>query len=328
MAWLAAGYKPYSVRIDSPGMPPVWQSYSRAEPLSFIIGSIADAVEISKFQDIDPEKGPDEQTKAMWGSIIAGISQNTMSKSFLTGLSDFTNMMSDPQRYFDHWWKSLASAQIPFSALRRDLTKIQDPLIREAWTAADKIKATSGIPGISENAPLKLDPYGDPITYDEGAYLGVMSPYPDKSMSIDPIKLKIADLMVNTNKVAISRPTKFIDGVKLTAQEYHDYLELSRKKSKIQINGVGRNFMGALKWLMNSRVQFEGKNVKFTDLPPDLQVEKIRDIQRDFDTLARYTMLSDKKYKDLQERHTRRQIEHTRRLYGDQAAQQMERALQ
>ena len=205
-------------RVENPVTGEVtYQSYQRAEPLAFIIGATADAVEILSHAEFDDELTPEEeQAMQLVNAVVAGIAENTMSKTFLSGVADAIQAMDDPQRYFKGWTDRMAGAMVPYSALRRDLSRIDDPYIRQAWTLAEKLRSSSGIPGWSEEGPLSLDMYGQPRKYRNGAILGVLSPFPDRDMERDPVKHEIAALMEQTNLVPVTMPSKRIDGLKLS----------------------------------------------------------------------------------------------------------------
>ncbi len=274
---MAAGWKPYSIVYDDPITGKrQYQSYQRAEPLSYVIGATADMVEISKFMDYDDETlEADEKVNRLASSIIAGIAQNTMSKTFLSGIADFNQMTTDPARYAKNYFQRFGSAMIPFSGTRRDLSKIQDPYVRDAWTFSDKLRKSSGIPGWSEESPNKLDLYGDVIYHMNGDILGVLSPFPNSPSTTDPVKLEIANIMTESRRVAITIPAKRVEGMKLTAEEYYDLQTFSRKELKI-----GKyTFYDALRKTINSNL-YQAATV-------DTKVTLLRDVQIGFDKAAK-----------------------------------------
>ena len=270
----ATGWKPYSVVVEIDGKKH-YQSYQRAEPLAYVLGAVADMVEIQNYGD-DELDSDDERVNEMTAAIVAAIAENTMNKTFLQGVSDFTQMMSKPEQYFKTWSQNMATAQIPFSGLRRDLSKIQDPYARTAWELADKIKKDSGFPGYSEEVPANLDLYGDPRYHPTGSLLGIMSPFPDSKKTEDEVKLEVVRVMQASRKVPITMPSKRIDGVKLTAKEYYDLTQLSRK---IIEDGEGNTFHEALNDLIRSDV--------YADATPDTRATLLKQVQMDFDKWAK-----------------------------------------
>jgi len=250
------------------------------EPLAYVIGAVADATEILSHVDFEDELTPEEeQVMSMVHAVVAGIAENTMSKTFVSGIDDFMNAVEDPERYLDGYLKKQAGAFIPYSALRRDIAKIQDPLIREAWTLADKLRKDSGIPGVAEALPLSLDIYGNPREYRGGAILGPLSPFTDSAEQDDALAHDMAALMDETRRVPITMPGRQIDGLRLSASEYHEYVNLSR--NIVQLGG--KDFDTYVMDLMGSTA--------YERMGPDGKVDMIKDAQRQFDAAARQELI-------------------------------------
>jgi hypothetical protein len=222
------GWKPYSVRDPITGN---WHSYARMEPWASVVGATADTTEIMSYIMDNVESLKDENQIAVdtTAAIIAGIANNTMSKTFMKGMSDFTEMLSDPGRYSQNWTAEMATAIVPYSALRRQIAQWQDPYMREAWTLLDKLYVSSGIPGWSEDAPPRRDIWGDPRPHKEGSILGSMSPIPDSKDKGDYLDRELVRLMQETRQVPVSMPGKSVDGMRLTTEEYDDLVRLSRQ---------------------------------------------------------------------------------------------------
>ncbi len=271
----ATGWKPYSIVYNDPfSGKTTYQSYQRAEPFAYIVGATADMVEIQDYGD-DALDSEDERINDVSAAVVAAIAENTMNKTFLQGVSDFTKMMDDPQRYAKTWGQNLLAAQVPFSGARRDLTKIQDPYARTAWDLTDKLKKDSGFPGYIEDVPANLDLYGNPRYHAQGSILGIMSPFPDSQKTDDEVKLEVVRVMQASRQVPISRPSRRIDGVKLTSKEYYDYVQLSRK---IIEDGEGNTFHEALQDTMESDI--------YADATPDMRATLLKEVQKNFDKWA------------------------------------------
>jgi len=270
----ATGWKPYSLVYTVNGKT-VYQSYQRAEPLAYVIGAVADLVEIQNYGDDDLDSD-DERVSDISAAIVAAIAENTTNKTFLKGVSDFTKMMDDPKRYAKSWGQNMLAAQIPFSGTRRDLSRIQDPYARTAWDLTEKVKASSGFAGYVEDVPANLDVYGDPKYHPAGGLMGIMSPFPDSQKTTDEVKLEVVRVMSASRQVPISKPSRRIDGVKLTTKEYYDLTQLSRK---IIQDGDGLTFHEALNETMNSEI--------YADATPDMRSTLLKDVQKNFDKWAK-----------------------------------------
>ncbi len=101
-ALLKSGWQPYSVRIGDE-----WVSFQRFDPFSLLIGAAADFAELGAFA---APKERDDFAMTL-GSAIA---KNITSKTWLSGLSDFFEALSDPERFGKAWAQRLAgSAAVP-----------------------------------------------------------------------------------------------------------------------------------------------------------------------------------------------------------------------
>lgn len=279
------GWQPYSIRWTDGNGDVHYTSYARLEPLAFVIGATADTVEIMSYLNSDVETLKDEESQAYnaAAAIVAGIANNTMSKTFTKGLADFSELMSDPQRYIKQWAGQMATAFVPYSAFRRQIGQIQDPYLREAWTLNDKLKTASGIPGFSETAPPRRDIYGEPRQVAAGDLLGPMSPMPSTDEGFDPINDEIVRLMQNTRQVPIAMPGKNVEGMRLTADEYDNLVRISRTEPIFA--GGKRTFRDELQRVMDSAVY-----ARSTDL---FRAELLKDVQNRADDIARVMMERD-----------------------------------
>ena len=268
-------WQPYSIKVGDK-----YHSYARMEPLAFVIGATADAVEILSYINSDVDGLDDElqQTNNAVSAIIIGIANNTMSKTYVKGIADFTEMLSDPQRYFAGWSRNFATAFVPFSALRSQLGQIDDPYMREAWTTLDAIRNKSGILGLSEESPPRRDVFGEPRRVYAGSLLGPMSPIPDREISNDPVVDELVTLMEQTRDVPVTMPSKRIEGMRLDMEEYDALIRIARTRAAPN----GMTFKEALRDLFNQP--------GYALATPDMRVELVKNIQHKYDAIARLTL--------------------------------------
>ena len=300
----ATGWRPYSIRVQNPDGSVSYQSYARAEPLAYVIGATADAVEIAKYTDYDDEMiEEDESVTRLMSSVIAAVANNTMSKTFVSGLSGFTQMLSDPGRYSKGWSQRMAGALIPYSGFRRDMSKIQDPIMRDAWDFKEKLKVSGGIPGWSEDSPPRLDVYGEEMAHHRSDVMGVLSPYPESEASTDPTKIEIAQLMMESKKVPVRMMSKRVEGMKLTNEEHYALTMLSRKEVRLG----GNSFSQALRKTMNSRL-YQGATV-------DTQVMLLKEVQQGYDKAAKAKMEMDNP--DFRDRLNRQRAKKAKQRVGE-----------
>ena len=226
----ADGWQPYSFAIPNEDGTVTYQSYARAEPLAYVIGATADAVEVGAYLDYDDETKDEAQaTNDALAAVVAGVANNTMSKTFLQGVADFSEAMADPKRYMTQFLTSTGTALIPYSSFRRQAAQIDDPVIREAWTLTDKLTVASGIPGWSEKAPPRRDVFGEPMYRKGGSLMGVMSPFPESTTKGDPVMDEVLSVMNQTRTVPVAMPGRRVENLKLTVEEYDELLTYSRR---------------------------------------------------------------------------------------------------
>lgn len=307
---MATGWRPYSIKVENPMTGDIeYHSYARIEPLAFIIGSVADFTEMTQWSDFEGEEGQRDMDE-MAAAIVAGIAQNTMSKTFVRGMSDFTQAMNDPTRYFGSWIEGFGEALVPFSALRRDLTKIQDPTIRAAWEYTDKLKKSSGIAGWADDVPPRRDIYGQVLTHHQGDILGVLSPFPRAKETRDRAKLEIARVMQSTHQVPVTAPSKRISGLKLDVHEYDRLVVLSRSELT---DGKGRNFKEALDDLISSDM--------YDRATEDSKVDLIKKLQHGYDKRARAVLLDENDI--LNERVYKKKVQNAVDKLGEESVNRM-----
>lgn len=280
------GFKPYSIRVLNPVTgKSEWHSYARIEPLAFVIGATADAVDILNNlgeEEVDQEL-LEESYNAM-AAIMAGVMENTMSKTFLSGPAEFFAMVREADTKMDSYLKSRGGGFVPFSGTLRDLERIDDPYLREAWTALNKIK--QNVPGLSDNLPLRLDVLGNPRAHPRGSFLGPMSPWPDDVIDTDPRLAEVARVMQSTRKVPLTKMSKRYEGMMLQEKEYHALMDLSRNKVKLDLFDEGeQDFENSLYSLMKQDVYREA-----TD---DGKAILLRQVQQTYDRQAKAIMESE-----------------------------------
>lgn len=281
----AKGWRPYSIKVVEPFTNAVkYISYARMEPLAFIIGATADAVEIGSFLNSDLEFSKDsaDDINNLAAAIITGVVNNTMSKTFVKGLADFTEMLSDPKRYAESYFRQTIPNFIPFAALRSQLAQIEDPYLREAWTLADQIRMRSGIPGFSQDAPPRRDIFGEPRVGRRGELLGPMSPMPSSEEKFDPILDEVIRVMEATRTVPITSPGRHVQGLRLNANEYDKLIINARL---LPNSATGRTFKEELQRVMESAV--------YLDASPDMQSEIIKRVQVAYDKIGRAMLEED-----------------------------------
>jgi hypothetical protein len=237
---------------------------------------------------------------------VLAISENTVNKTFMTGVADFMSAMTpSPTQESDLvGFSARASGGLnPFSGLMRDARKVQDPLMREAFTYVEKLR--NGVPFLSDDLSPRLDLYGEPITYQQ-----VFNPWFVSSGETDPVILHIGDLAQSTQESVITKPKKTINGVALTSSEYYKYLELSRKK--IKLNDM------AFKEALSSVISTD----EYQNLMPSAKADELKNVQSKFDQAARAQMVNPNNIEwfDYQTRLTKKITSEAEKFGGEEVA--------
>ena len=140
------GWQPYSIKIRD-----TYYSYNRYEPLGALFGMSADLYEAFD------ERSELEQDEIV-GRIALSISRNITSKTYLRGLSDAMNAVSDPDRYASAWVESIAGTAVP--TIVAHWARARDPFYRDPTTVLEAVKAR--LPWISEQVQPRRGVFGQP----------------------------------------------------------------------------------------------------------------------------------------------------------------------
>ena len=179
---MAAGWQPYSIKVGD-----AWYSYQRLQPVGTLIGMAADAATV--WDHMSPDES-DKIPKILSTAFANAVTNQT----FLQGITQIINAMSDPSRFGPRFLQGMAGSAIP--AIVGQAAQMMDPYQREVNSVLDAVKAR--IPGVSETLMPKRDAYGEPIA-GKDRVLGI-SPVTTSTVSTDPVRLEAARLGVGAAK--------------------------------------------------------------------------------------------------------------------------------
>lgn len=217
------GWQPYSVKVGD-----TYYSYNRLDPLGWLLGASADMAEIAGHLN-EPEA--DE----LAASLVMAVSNNLVNKTYLQGFSTIVgafNQMS-PESGAARGEKVLArfaGTLIPSGAAA--LERTLDPAMRDAQGMLDAIKART--PGYSETLPPVRNLWGDPVYLSGGLGPDIMSPIytsTNKGSAIDDEIVRLG--------LSLSMPTRTLDEVELSPEEYGRYVQLAGNEAKDPGTGLG-----------------------------------------------------------------------------------------
>lgn len=152
---LPQGWRPWSVRVptsDGAVYVPFQNFGSYGWPLA--MAAIAtDAV----------HQGKPWADATQLPKMLGGIGSYVLDNTFLQGLSDFTDMLHDPQRFADRWAQGEAASFVPLSGLGRELNNVTGSTTRDPRQGIqgilDAMAATN--PVTAGEAPERTNALGD-----------------------------------------------------------------------------------------------------------------------------------------------------------------------
>jgi hypothetical protein len=217
------GWAPYSINIGAiQGGPDQWINYRSIEPIGMVLGLSADVTELMMQRNKMIESdNPEEQAKAdrLFLSAIAAVGNSVTSQTFVRSISEFFNMMSNPDMYAGRWLQNYARTVVP--RLGASVEKIVDPELREVNSLMDAMR--QDIPGLSDELPAMRSTFGHPIEL--GGALGPdwISPIWMSEDTNSPIAKELVSQQIGLGKP--SRVTTFQDstfgmGVRMNLRDF------------------------------------------------------------------------------------------------------------
>lgn len=249
-----AGWQPYSIRVGDR-----YVSYSRLDPFASIIGTAADIVNFSQHAATEDQ---DVIETLVVGQAVA-LASNLTNKTYLSGLANAMDMLTDPQHNFRRWAGQTGGSFVP-GALAAAVT-VSDPLLRDVRSIMDASAAR--VPGLSDDLPPLRNVLGEPVRRaqslgsDISSVTNAFVPLVYQEVSDDAIAKEMALL-----KHGFTPPKRIRGGLDLTGvpvggtNAFDRWLELHG-----QVEIGGRTLRQALRRLIGSR--------SYQRIPPESTVE-------------------------------------------------------
>lgn len=201
--WLRQGNQPWSVKM--PGTDK-WVQINRADPLATFLIYGAEMAETYNNMDPDDADGMLDWERAGVASAFA-LGEVMSSKSFMSGITEFSAAVNDPDRYAYQWAKQTA-ATLSVPGIVRFGQQQTDPVKRYTASLWDEIKAKT--PGLSQTLPPRRDLWGREEKWNSGGPFkigtidaepidkamqegGWFTGMPSKTFSIDGVKVSTRD---------------------------------------------------------------------------------------------------------------------------------------
>jgi hypothetical protein len=151
---IQSGWQPYSIRIGD-----TYYSYRRLDPFSSMLGLVTDIVE--GYQYADDRSIP--LLDAALNASILSVARNLTNKSYLTGITNVSNALSNPEQFGQMLANQYVGSMVPYSsALSQSVFSVSgDPIARDVRTLVDAVRAK--IPYIAEGVAPKRNILGEVI---------------------------------------------------------------------------------------------------------------------------------------------------------------------
>lgn len=228
------GKQAYSCKIGDS-----WVSYRRIEPAGTVFGLAADLVEIVNNGDVDQM-----EVEQAFAAITFAAANAVTSKTYMQGIADLMQAITDAPRYGEGYVRGLVGATIPAGVAA--VARLEDPYMRSAWSIVDTMKRRT--PGLSDELPLRRDLWGRPISYKSGVGLwyDALSPVYIKKENPEPIDKELERLgyfpPMPDRHVSLRDPETFASGrvdLRKYPQAYSRYVELAGNEYKDEVTGLG-----------------------------------------------------------------------------------------
>ena len=232
-AMIAAGIPEYSIRIGDR-----WYSYARVEPLATIMGSAVDGINAVR-DYVDRPSYETKKEKDLVVNVVAGVTKNIASKTFLEGISGVLQALHDPERYGGSFVNSFAGLLVP--SFVGAIARTQDPYSRVVTNFGEAVQARVPDLGLGLPIPARTDlPVQSKLfggarenpAYGLAAFTGLQSA---------PAVRNAVQEEVARTKVDYNLPSKTLRGVELEGQDIGKYQEVSSYYSDMTLNNIIQN---------------------------------------------------------------------------------------
>ena len=263
------GWRPNSLHIGD-----TYYEFTRMDPVATFFSTIASFVEIAS--DLDHAEAS-EVAAATMGAALQVISE----KYYLSGVTDLLLLLRDSERYGESYVNRNISNLIPFSGIRRALTRGTDPIMREARELIDAVRKDT--PLASYAAAARRNVLGEVVQYEGGALGRALSPVRTSTDKHDPVYDELYRLADNKT-LTVGKPNRWFknkkNSYKLSSQQYGRYLELAG--TGVRIGGVNAK----------QRIQKLVKSPQYKILNDEQKAELIGKIIRTYRRKAKQALIS------------------------------------
>jgi soluble cytochrome b562 len=276
----ATGWKPYSIKIGD-----TYVSYQRLDPIATPLGVIADLAQVGK--DISATESKDDMKLIQHGfdAFIIAMTRNVTNKSYLAGIQNFTDALSDPERYAQRFGNNFVSSFVP--NLLSQFADSDEQVMKETRGVGDAILRKIGARG---SLDAKRNILGEEIRTETllASPIQALNPIAISTDKEDPVLIEMANL-----KHGFTNPSPNVGGnIDLLDYEnsqgqtaYDRQLELLKT-----VRVGGSTLRKTLERLINSR-EYQQLPIESEPGLPSLRIGRITSVLRKFRKEAERLML-------------------------------------
>ena len=220
----------YSIRIGDR-----WYSYARIEPLATIMGATVDGINAVRDYVSKPSYDSKKE-KQLVVDVVAGVTKNIVSKTYLEGISGVLQAMHDADRYGGSFINSFAGLLVP--SIIAAPARSQDPYARVVTGFGEAVQNRIpdfglGLPIPSrQELPIQSKLFGGERanpSYGLAAYTGLQTAPAIRNAIQEEVK---------RTKVDYDLPDKTLRGVELEGADQAKYQAISSQYSDMILNQI------------------------------------------------------------------------------------------
>jgi hypothetical protein len=229
-AMIAAGIPEYSVKIGD-----TWYAYARVEPLATIMGSSVDGINAVR-DYVSKPKYDSKKEKDLVIDVVAGVTKNIISKTYLEGVSGLLQALHDPERYGGSFVNGFAGLLVP--SIIAAPARGRDPYARVVTGFGEAVQARVpdfglGLPIPSrQELPAQSMLVGGErpnLAYGFAAYTGLQT---------TPAARNQLQEEIARTKVDYNLPGKTLRGVELSGEDIGKYQAISSQFIEATASGL------------------------------------------------------------------------------------------
>jgi len=286
-ALMATGWRPYSIKIGD-----TYYSYQRLDPLATLLGVGADLVEVGVNE---PRAFDESGVERLFLALTLSITRNATNKSYLAGIQNFTDALSDPDRYMAKFGQNFTSSFVP--NIISQMADYDTQALREVRSIGDAFARKLGV---RSGLDKKRNLLGEEYLAEQWMGTGFINPIAMSPFKDDPVLAEMASL-----NHAFRQPPPNLGGqIDMLAHEndsgqtaYDRQLELLQSV-KVQ----GETLRSALTRLVKSN-QYQSLEAISEPGLPSPRVQKINSLLTRYRKEAKRQMLTE--FPELSEQYAR-----------------------